>query len=291
MREAKSPPEWWEDTLWSRWPRWRVIAGEPPGTAGEMIARDEVLGVSVARGGLPAFRLWTNAPCLVVSRRDLAEGRRRNGRPVEEVWGWPVRVRSSGGTAVPHGPGVLQFSAVVPRAEGVSIDRMYRTLCAPIQSALRRFGWEARFGRVPGAFCDGEHNLVVLGKKVAGTSQSWKGGLAVAGSGRAGYVLAHGTLWVSIDPEWAARLMNQFYRLVLGTAPVRADASTCLARLPGGEALDPADVAGAVLEVLREAGGWGIRAERGELTEEELRLGREREGETDPLRAAESAGG
>lgn len=275
----------WEDTLWPRWPVWRVVVDEQPGSIGEKIARDRAVGIGVAAGGLPTFRLWVNGPCLVVSRRDVLQGLQRTGAIIDSVDGRPVRVRSSGGTAVPHGPGVLQFSLVIPRVDRVTMDEVYRTLCRPLQRALAGWGWRAEFGHVPGAFCDGAHNLVVSGKKIAGTSQSWKGGLAVPGARNRGYILAHGTLWVRMDPEAAAGWLNDFYEATSGRRPVRAEASTSLHLLPGGAQVDMRDLVVGVADVLRGRGGPRTAVEANvELSGLEVRRGKELAAETDPHR-------
>lgn len=280
----------WEDTCWNRWPQWRLVVEEQPGSVEEKIARDAAVGAWVAGGGTPTYRLWVNDRCLVVSRRDVLQGWRRTRTVISGVDGWPVRVRSSGGTAVPHGPGILQFSLVIPRVEGVTMDQVYRTLCRPLQLALGEFGWRAEFGRVPGAFCDGAHNLVVGGRKVAGTSQSWKGGLAIPGSSGKGYILAHGTLWVRVDPGFAARLLNDFYELVSGERPVRAEAAVSLHLLPGGEGVDVPQLIGRLVEILRgPLGPEKVRVEAvTRLQEEEILLAKKQAADTDPFQVVES---
>ncbi|ATY84433.1 ligase [Kyrpidia spormannii] len=277
----------WDDTLWSRWPTWRLVVEEQPGTIEEKVARDQAVGRKVAAGGPPTFRLWVNDPCLVVSRRDIVQGLRRGGDPPREVDGLPIRVRSSGGTAVPHGPGALQFSLVIPRVDRVGIEEVYRALCRPVQGVLSQRGWRAEFGHVAGAFCDGAHNLVVNGRKIAGTSQSWKGGLAVPGSRNRGYILAHGTLWVRVDPEQAADWLNDFYERTTGERPIRARSSTSLHLLPGGEGLDVRQVIAETANLLESTMGPQVKLERVRaLTDEEISWGREGASETDPRRLA-----
>lgn len=139
-------------------------------------------------------------------------------------------VRSSGGTAVPHMAGMLNLSIAFPRATApnLSIEEVYMALCAPIQLALRTLGIQTELGEVPGSFCDGRFNVVSSARKLAGTAQTWRQGLAGVPSSR-GHVLAHATLHVNPDIRTATNVVNRFYELAGGDQRFDPCASTTIA--------------------------------------------------------------
>ncbi|EGK08850.1 hypothetical protein HMPREF9374_3188 [Desmospora sp. 8437] len=249
---------------------WRVLY-EPGGEGSLPYAMEEAIGESVARGEAPAtVRIWQGPRALVVAKKDLRTWQAvKAARMMKEV-DWPVYVRQSGGTAVPHGPGTLNLSLFLPRPKEMkwNIDDIYRLLGAPLIRMLERsFGLEPYFGEVPGSFCDGRYNVVVRGKKIVGTSQIWKGGPAGLMSKRPGYILAHATLLTWIDREQAVSALNAFYEMAEGTRPVYIDTVATLASLVSSTPEEAGRLATAgLLEVIEE---WtGVR-ERELPTEKE----------------------
>ncbi|PTX60307.1 lipoate-protein ligase A [Melghirimyces profundicolus] len=207
--------------------RWRILLEPREEQGGLSYAMEEAVGEAVARGEAPAtIRLWRGPQALVVAKKDIRTPKAlRAARMMKQV-DWPVYVRQSGGTAVPHGPGTLNLSLFLPRPKEMkwNIDEIYRMLGFPLMRMLERtFGLESCFGEVPGSFCDGRYNVVVRGKKIVGTSQIWKGGPAGLTSKRPGYILAHATLLTRIDREQAVSALNAFYEMAEGTRPVYID--------------------------------------------------------------------
>jgi len=193
--------------------RWRFWDDRGGGTPEARLARDAALGEAVARGeSPPTLRLWENRRALVVGpgERQLPEFEAAFRRLSRD--GWPVLVRDSGGSAVPHGPGILLLTLVLPRRDvpWFSIESLYRALCAPLVLALDGLGVATAFGAAPGAFCDGRFNLVHRGRKLAGTAQLWRG--APAG-GTGGYAMAQALLAVDCDLAAAHAALNRFYEL------------------------------------------------------------------------------
>ncbi len=202
---------------------WRIWDDRAFATAEEGVARDVDLGHAVAQGAGPTFRLWENHRALVVSRQDLRLP--HIARAVNHMGkaGWPVVARETGGTAVAMGPGVLNLSLVLPRSlvtdvPGYTIDTVYQLLCEPIRRVLSTLGIAARFGCVPGAFCDGRFNLVARGKKIAGTAQVSHANIATNGNRKEGYVLAHASLLVDVDARSLTDVVNRFYDSAGGSA-------------------------------------------------------------------------
>jgi octanoyl-[GcvH]:protein N-octanoyltransferase len=196
---------------------------------------DEVLAKQVAQGTRPAVaRLWRHAPQtgLVVSRRDIAGeyGDVAISRLREQ--GVEVFVRSTGGTAVPHRLGVLNFSLMFPRTKAaVTTDLYYRLLCHPMISWLETLGLAATTGEVPGSYCDGTYNVVVEGLKLVGTAQTWRGGLAGLSSRHPGYVLAHACIVIDVDLQWTTQTINTFYEATRNPYQVVPSTATTLTEL------------------------------------------------------------
>jgi octanoyl-[GcvH]:protein N-octanoyltransferase len=192
-----------------------TLEGDPATTSPEAaIQRDLGLAWKVARSPSPTsplFRLWVNRPCLVTTRREARLPGFEAAARASEARGWPVFVRDSGGTTIPHLEGSLHLSLILPRQEGAEpgTDQVYTFLCEPVREALLSLGVEAHYGIVANSFCDGRFNLVAQGRKVAGTSQRWKGGIPGHPVGE-GFILAHMTLFVEGDLVEATEEVNRF---------------------------------------------------------------------------------
>ncbi len=196
--------------------------------AKDNIDLDTVIALDVASGKRPpTVRLWrhSNEPGIVVSKKDVAGP--LGQRAIEQVHeiGYEVYVRHTGGTAVPHARGVLNLSMMFPRSvNSGTTDDYYRILCQPQIDWLATYGIVAGTGEVPGSYCDGKYNVIVDGKKLVGTAQSWRGGLAGIASRHPGYVLAHACIMVDVNLNWGVQLINQFYEWVAN--PYRAEVTT-----------------------------------------------------------------
>jgi lipoate---protein ligase len=137
-------------------------------------------GVLRASGGArtSAILLYVNGPCVVIGR---------NQNPwieVSERSGIPVLRRVSGGGAVYHDPGNLNWSLLVPRS---AHDR--EAELGLIAGALRSLGVETETGPRGGLFASGDGPW--KGRKVSGTARRIS----------ATRVLHHGTLLVDADLE------------------------------------------------------------------------------------------
>ena len=197
---------------------WRVLDDHDFDTPQQGMARDAELGVEVANGGPPTFRLWVSPQSLAISRQDTRLPGFADAAEVMAATGWPVIVRETGGSAVPLGPGVLNLCLVMPRSllaghPGTSLELVYELLCKPIRQTLSTLNIHSIFGSVPGAFCDGRFNLVVNGKKISGTAQVWRGSRAGRAANGDGFVLAQAALLVDVDAQAVTETANRFYRL------------------------------------------------------------------------------
>jgi lipoate-protein ligase A len=193
--------------------RWRVVEDLAVGTPAERVRRDAELLEAVRAGAAPpTARLWTNARSLVVARADARLPRFAAACTELERRGWPVAVRESGGTAVPHGPGVLSLSLAFRPTAGApsTLESIYAALCAPLERALAGLGVRTERGAVAEAFCDGRYDLAVDGRKLAGTAQRWRAGPGGPTPDR-GAVLAHAVVLVDLDRAEATAALNRFY--------------------------------------------------------------------------------
>ena len=132
----------------------------------------------------PAVFLWRS------EARSIVVPRSRAGRPGFAALGdaagragWPLLLRTSGGGAVPQGPGTLNLTMVARMSTCRCIEDGFRLICGAISEALMRFDVATDTGPVNASFCDGDWNVTAGGRKLAGTAQRWRpagGGASVA---------------------------------------------------------------------------------------------------------------
>lgn len=205
---------------------------EASDSAEHNILLDDEIAKAVSRGErLPTIRVWRHLPVqgLVVSRRDVAGERGASAMEAMTRRNWPIFVRPTGGTAVPHGEGVLNLSMLFPRTrEKATTDGYYRLLCGGIIEWLSELGLAGSTGDIPGSYCDGNYNVIVDGKKLVGTAQAWRGGLAGMASRHPGYILAHACIMIDVDLVAAMGAINTFYEAVDDTYRVQPETSTTL---------------------------------------------------------------
>jgi lipoate-protein ligase A len=141
------------------------------------LALEEYLCLRAIRDGSRFFMLWQNEPSIIVGRfqNTLEE---INTAFVEERRIHVVR-RNSGGGAVYHDLGNINYSFVVPDAGDFDYDFAFFT--EPIIRALAVLGVRAELS--------GRNDLAIDGKKVSGGAQYRKGGI----------MLHHGTLLYDAD--------------------------------------------------------------------------------------------
>lgn len=123
------------------------------------------------------FMLWQNEPTVVIGKNQNAFAElnldyiRQNGIHIAR--------RITGGGAVYHDMGNINFSVISPQAGQGGLD--FAAFCAPIVAALQKLGVKAELS--------GRNDLLVDGKKFSGNAQH----------AHAGRVLHHGTLLFDCD--------------------------------------------------------------------------------------------
>lgn len=170
----------------------------------------------------PVVGLWTaeeNAlvcPAAHGGRTGFAEAVARSA-----TRGWPIATRTTGGGAVPQGPGILNFALAVTVEKGFTIEDGYRLITRAIRRGLGDYGQRLKAGTNPGSFCDGKWNLSLAGRKFVGTAQRWRP------SGGRVRILAHALVLVCGPVHVCARAVDAYHQ-DSGLEPVRAEAHTTL---------------------------------------------------------------
>ena len=191
----------------------------------QILAQEQHWLRDCARDGQPSAHLWQAPQCLIVTRKDVRLPRYQAACEQLAAEGWPVHVRDSGGTAVPHGAGILNLSLLLPRTT-TDLGHYYHLLGAPLLTLLAEFGLEGNYDFVPGSFCDGQYNLVIGGRKITGTAQRW----LAPGQDHNGAVLAQAMLLVAGDVDEGTRMASRFYELAGGELRFAPGTSTTLAQ-------------------------------------------------------------
>ncbi|MCL6626004.1 lipoate--protein ligase family protein [Alicyclobacillus shizuokensis] len=214
------------------------------------------LGQAVAKGeSPPLIRLWRSAhnPGIAVSRKDVASDRGQAAAQALREKGLDVIVRQTGGTAVPQGDGVLHLSFILPRTHAAATtDAYYRLLCRPLLVWLADHDVPAATGDLPGSYCDGSYNVLAGGRKLVGTAQAWRGGLAGVASRHPGFVLVHACITVDIALAPALGWINEFYTIAGQEYRVQPDTAVTLRDLLPARRWDEdaaANAAAAALEL------------------------------------------
>ncbi|MHA2637455.1 MAG: lipoate--protein ligase family protein, partial [bacterium JZ-2024 1] len=152
------------------------------------LREEEVLFYATERDGIPKFRLWVNAPGVILGRHQEPE--RFVYLDYCEKEGIPVLKRLSGGGAVYHDEGNLNFSLFLPiryltllDVHPLNFHAQFAAFCDIPLQALSRLGIYAERREVS--------SLFVHGRKISGC--------AMKNSRKA--VLFHGTLLISTNLE------------------------------------------------------------------------------------------
>lgn len=119
----------------------------------------------------------------------------------------PVAIRGTGGTVVPQGPGTINISVLSSHPRHPGIRETYDALCRALIDGFAELGLKTTIGARPGSFCDGDHNLLIEGRKLVGTAQRW----AMAADGSA-ICLHHCVILSGGDPDRLCARTEALYR-------------------------------------------------------------------------------
>ena len=211
---------------------WAVTTDRESVDAQAAIAQDDMVLAQVMAGEAPAtIRIWQTPQCIAVPRHFSLHDRFDDAALTLADRGWPITLRSSGGSAMPQGPGVLNVSMVFPHDRPMSIEAGFQMLTDPLCGFFESLGLPASAGSVPGSFCDGRYNLVVDQRKIAGTAQRRKK--------RA--LLAHAALQIDLDLEAICNSINYLNEKIDRVERCQPDAATTVAMVLG-QAMSAAEI-------------------------------------------------
>ncbi|WP_374525285.1 biotin/lipoate A/B protein ligase family protein [Sphingopyxis sp.] len=160
-----------------------------------------------AQRGAEHARLWTNSRCLVTTRRFARMEGFADAAATSRARGWPVFVRTSGGTTVVHRPGILNFSLYeIAPVGAVDINACFQRFTERLIIGFAAIGVSAETGWVKGSYCDGRFNIVSGRKKIAGTA------CLVRKSGGWFGVLAHAAINIEGDTQADLAAITAFER-------------------------------------------------------------------------------
>ncbi|CAH8714687.1 lipoate--protein ligase family protein [Paenibacillus thiaminolyticus] len=136
-------------------------------------ALDELLCRQTGRGGPPLCHLWRHPRAFILGQRDSRLPQAAEALRWLESLGYATAVRNTGGAAVPLDSGVVNLSLILPKQEGGDkhfhgdFERMYRL----IRRALQHTCCRVDKGEVEGAYCPGDFDLSIGGRKFCGIAQ------------------------------------------------------------------------------------------------------------------------
>lgn len=164
---------------WADWADWaaqcRILDMTVTGMAEPILtpfARDELLCRAVGAGHSPVVHLWRHPRAVVLGLRDSRLPYVREAADWLRAQGYEPAVRNSGGAAVPLDDGVVNVSLVLPIVPPARDFRADFPLMAElIRGALKRRTDAVAFGEIAGAYCPGDYDVSIGGRKFCGISQ------------------------------------------------------------------------------------------------------------------------
>lgn len=172
-------------------------------------AWDEVVCRRVGEGQLPPMaHIWRHPHALVLGLRDRRLPFAEAAIKALRSQGLSVGVRNSGGAAVPLDPGVVNLSLILPYRRGGKLDfhAEFRLLADLIGDSIRSWTGETRSGEIAGAYCPGEYDLSIGGRKFCGIAQRRQLKACVVSA----FIVVEG------DGGLRGRLARDFYRQATG---------------------------------------------------------------------------
>jgi len=157
---------------------------------------------------------WQSARGLCVTRKEHRLPHFKHAEAQLKQSSQELATRRSGGTVVPQGDGILNVTYISLHFGQRNIGKSYMEFCESLQKTLKDLGFETDIGPVEGSYCDGDYNLILDGKKLAGTSQRW-----VKGPDKSFIILNHAVILITEDGESASRRVNDFHTDTEGLRP------------------------------------------------------------------------
>lgn len=178
------------------------------------LALEETLFAQLHEGAAGYFMLWQNAPSIIVGRHQNSH--EEINAELRQRYALPVVRRQTGGGAVYHDLGNLNFSFLVPDRQHGPLD--FARFLRPIAEVLHSLGISVELSS--------RNDLTAAGKKISGSAQL---------RNKSG-ILHHGTLLVSLDLDMLGAVLtgapDKF--LSKGIASVRSRVTNLSDHAPAG---------------------------------------------------------
>ncbi len=176
-------------------------------------AMDELLCKQVGKGGPALCHLWRHPQSFIMGLRDSRLPYADKGREWITSQGYQVAIRNSGGAAVPLDLGVVNISLIMPKhgLADTHFHRDFEKMYSLIQQALLHSSSRVDKGEIIGAYCPGDYDLSIHGRKFCGIAQRRQAHAYIVQA----FVIVNGS------GQERAHLVKGFYE----RAAVHADAS------------------------------------------------------------------
>lgn len=129
------------------------------------------------------FRLYVPGRVVAFGRQDVAAKGYRRAVQACRSQGFQAVERLAGGRAAVFHEGTLAFSWAIPTPDPLrEITSRFTQVDRIVMGALKRLGFDARVGEVPGEYCPGRYSVNLEGRwKVMGVGQRLRRGVAHVG--------------------------------------------------------------------------------------------------------------
>lgn len=159
------------------------------------------------------YFLWRSKKALVVPRTAIRKKNFDMACDVSKRKSWPVVVRGTGGELTPQCESFFNLSIFIRCKDiTIGINESYGVICELLVGWLKQQGIKADCHSIDGAFCDGEFNVNIDGKKIAGTAQRWRKIKTKSSVKEEKALLLHAVFLCDGDLDAMWKICNQFYR-------------------------------------------------------------------------------
>lgn len=128
----------------------------------------ELAGTMAPGDGI--LHAWLPQPTILFTQRDTRAPGYAQAAAEASAMGYAPVVRVSGGEAVPLDHGTVCVDLLLP-GEALALRPSFDALAEAITTAVAHLGLTAAVGRVDGAYCPGDYDIAVAGRKFAGLAQ------------------------------------------------------------------------------------------------------------------------
>ncbi|WP_245608595.1 lipoate--protein ligase family protein [Saccharibacillus sacchari] len=136
------------------------------------LAWEEMMCRRVGEGEAPIMHIWRHPYALTIGMRDRRLPRAPQAMDKLRREGCSVAVRVSGGAAVPLDEGVVNISIILPNPDRkLELHGDFERMVSLIAGAASPWTSEAKAGEIAGAFCPGDYDVSVNGRKFCGIAQ------------------------------------------------------------------------------------------------------------------------